>query len=308
MVYDEPEKNIHKGCMNNMIMPSDDFHINDNILSILSSEPKTHNLSGIVYSYLGKGGDRIAYRIKINNKDYCIKVLKKFDHKQMVKDFYVSYVLQELKHISNNIIHVILYDFNQQQFILMELMEGNLMQWADRNISDKNLPQDKRDRQWLEMLFQITYTISYINKLCFLHHDTKPKNIMYRTDQSNTYYTVDNKKYHVREGVVFKIGDFGKVMVIGTTLNKLDDNEIQQMIDQINDLCELSRMMKRIYIDRLSRVIVLEQAKSIAFQSAEFQMEYKKNEQLIEKNLANYPMAIRKKAFVKKCSLFYSRE
>jgi len=270
--------------------------LNDNILKILLREPKSHHISGIIFHYLGKGGDGIVYKILVNNKYYCIKVFRTKDTYMLIKDFYANFLLQNIRWTAKNIVHSYQYNLSYDiGYNIMELMEGTLVDWVVQNITDKQITQKKRDRQWLEMIFQISHTIISMNKIGILHHDTKPKNIMYCKNDLNLIIDLNGKRYEMTEGFIFKMGNFSKQMIMGSHMNAQSDMQISQMIERREDLYELSKILNTIYIDCLIRKIDMNRALIIASKSAEFEMEYKKRKELIDRTMANYPLNVRSK-------------
>jgi hypothetical protein len=231
--------------------------IDNTTIKILIDEYKDHTHNGMHYKYVGKGGEGVIYRC--NNK--IIKIYIRIDIKVVIKEFYVVGILQELNAINDNIINVYHYYLSlSNPVMIMSEMDGNLKDWCEIMIKNKNNEKNNEKELeilWLSMIFQVSYGFLFLNKLKILHSDAKPKNILYIKQNDNAFgqgtifneYKNNGTKYRVPTNCLFKIADFGAVQIMGSSLNKMDDIEIQQKIDNRDDLKELSRIIYRILVD-----------------------------------------------------------
>jgi len=225
--------------------------IDNNIISKLLGSFTDHTINNEFYKYLGKGGDGVVYLFG----KYVVKIYAKIIINYILKEFYVVGLLQELDAINKNIIHVYKYYLSlNNPVIIMEYMKGDLTEWCDDMVVNKyNLSKNELDLTWMSMIFQVTYGIMFINRLGILHSDATPKNILYNTSTSEKnsakIYKVNNTGFRIPFNYVFKIADFGRIQILGSTLNEETTEEIKVKLKSRNDLYGLSRVLHRVLVN-----------------------------------------------------------
>ncbi len=222
--------------------------INNTLIKQLTKTRYDQIIENKQYKFIGKGGDGVIYSFD----DIIIKIYTRFDMDLIFKEFYVVGLLQEVDSINLNIIIVYRYYLSlSNPVLLMEKMDGNLSTWSDAMIRNAyNMSNNELEISWLSMIFQVSYGFVFLNQLRVLHNDAKPKNVLF-LKQNEIYhnYQINNKTYKIPINNLFKIADFGAIQIIGSTLNKMSDMEIQQKIDNRSDLKELSRIIFRLMVD-----------------------------------------------------------
>ena len=228
--------------------------INNSIINKLLSNYKNHNIDGKTYYYLGKGIEGIVYKVD----DEVIKIYTKVDMNMIVKEFYVFGLLQELNSINKNVVHIDKYYLSlSNPVLIMELMDGELTNWCTMMV--ENITEEVRmmsdidfDKQWLGMIFQVTYGLMFLNRLGILHADAKAKNILFKKIYpTNQYdqYIISDTTYEIPIDYRFKIADFGTVQILGSSSNIISDDKIREKIKNRDDLYELSRIFYRMIVN-----------------------------------------------------------
>jgi serine/threonine protein kinase len=256
----------------------------DKLLQKDNYQDKTIN--NVLYKFLGKGGDGIVFL----SQNRVIKIYTRVIMNTILKEFYVVGLLQELKYINQNVIHIDRYYLSTKYPVLiMEPMDGSLEDFCEiaKNINN--------DMIWLSMIFQITYGLMFLNKLGILHNDTKSKNILYaKTSKTEFEYNIDGIKYKIpTNNYVFKIADFGAIQIHGSTLNTLSDTVIQQYLDQREDLYELSRLWFRILVNYARKYITIDILKPLIESNKDFKKYYEEQKIDINKKLNHMPQKIK---------------
>jgi serine/threonine protein kinase len=189
----------------------------------------------------------------------------------------------------------------------MELMDGDLNKLGNELIKNPdNLDDYTYDMVWASMIFQICYGIYYLNSLGILHNDAKPKNVLYEKKSGNDYlkYSINGKKYNVPTYYLFKIADFGAIQIIGSSLNKMNDDEIKDKINNKYDYYELSKLINRILVNYAIKVYSIASLDKLFHNDNDY-IKYKKEEiSKVEENtyLRNIP---NKQQFILRGLLYY---
>ena len=243
--------------------------IDNKLIDQLLNQPKDKTINNNKYEYVGKGGDGIIYKFN----DRVLKIYTKINQDSIMKEFYIVGLLQELDKINKNIVHIDDYYLSlNNPVMVMELLDGNLGDWCDKIIKNPDqLSDEAYDTMWLSMIFQVAYGFMYLNKLKILHNDPKPKNVLYKKQQidSNNEYTL-NKVYKVPTTYVFKIADFGAVQIVGSSHNKMSDQEIYEAIKNRSDLNELSKIILRTLVNYAKKYYTLKDMNKYVNSNEEF--------------------------------------
>ena len=121
--------------------------------------------------------------------------------------------------ISNNDDYIAKFKNIPIQLLFIEKLEGTL--------EDYLLDDDFKEEVLLSCIFQISFTLHYLQKhYHFTHNDLHINNIMYSlTEKEYLYYKINNKYFKVPTyGKIFKIIDFGRSIV--TFKNKVYMNDV----------------------------------------------------------------------------------
>lgn len=269
--------------------------ITNAIIDKLLKNPKDQTVEGKYFKYLGKGGEGVVF---LCNE----KVIKIYTHVVMnaiLKEFYVVGLLQQLDKVNRNVIRVDKYYLSTSYpVMIMEHMDGNLSEWCDLMVNNKDRMTDKQmEITWLSMIFQVTYGLMFLNKLKILHNDTKSKNILYKkSNQNNTmqHYDVGNQGFNVPvQEYVFKIADFGAVQVLGSTMNTVSDEEIKRRLNQRVDLHELSRIWYRVLVNYGRNDYGWDKIRPIVDTNPEYKQYQKEQKNNLDRELCHMPQKIR---------------
>jgi hypothetical protein len=286
--------------------------IDDILIAKLLSKRADHTINNKKYQYIGKGGDGVIYRLN----DRAIKIYLKYDINSIVKDFYVVGILQELKKINMNVIQIDNYYLSlSNPVMIMKYMTGDLSKWSTEMIQNKeSLSDDELEKNWLSMIFQVSYGFRFLNKIGILHNDGKPKNIMYEKTDIVNYskdkyknYTINGKEYKIPINYIFKIADFGAVQLKGSSLNKLSDFEISSAIEKREDLRELSRIIFRLLVDFANRTYNLKDILRYVEKDNAYKIYYKEQKRDISEKLKTYSRKV-KDRFLFRSLLYYGLE
>ncbi len=262
--------------------------ITNDLINDLIKNPKSHKS----INYIGKGGE--GYIFEINNE--VIKIYIKYDINLVLKEFFVTGLLQEINHINSNVIHIKNYYLSYSHPIMvMEKMDGNLGDFVTDLVTNK-IPHEC-DEMWLSFIFQSIYGFNFLNnRLHILHNDSKIKNILYRKNinEKEYIYKINHIKYRIPADYVFKIADFGFVQILGLTLNKISDEEILKKIADRDDFREISKIIERIIVNYMIKEFTYEQALKFAMEHPEFKKMYDEQVRKVDIDLASYPGHIRK--------------
>lgn len=297
--------------------------INDEIIKELLSKYTDHTINGDTYHYVGKGGEGVIY--KINNDDKVIKIYTKVEIDMIIKEFYVFGLLQELKGLNKNVVRMDKYYLSlSNPVIIMELMDGDLTKWCDmmvRNVDHtvQIMTNEEIDRQWLGMIFQVTYGLMFLNRLKILHTDTKSKNILYRQnvirnndlsdDKYDNFdvYKIRDTTYAVPNDYQFKISDFGAIQILGSKSNRMSDDEIINRIRKRDDLYELSRILYRVIVNYGINDYNWNDINRIIKQNKSYQEYYNQQKKHLETELSHVPQKVRDKMLLRSM-IYYSIE
>jgi len=277
--------------------------INNNIIKQLITGYKSVVIDKTKYDFIGKGGDGVIY--ESNGK--IIKIYTKNDIDSVMKEFYVVGMLQELSPVNNNVISVDKYYLSlSYPVMVMELMDGDLNNLGNELIKNpNNLDNQTYDMTWASMIFQVCYGIYYLNSLGILHNDAKPKNILYKKPSINHIkYSINHKIYNVPIYYLFKIADFGAIQIMGSSLNKMSDDEIKDKINNKYDYYELSKLINRILVNYAIKVYNIASLDKLFHDDKDYN-KYKKEEiSKVEENtyLRNIP---NKQQFILRGLLYY---
>jgi serine/threonine protein kinase len=298
--------------MSSIIIERNLPQITNLIIRQLLSDYKTHTIDGNIYYYVGKGGDGVIYRLN----DEIIKIYTKIEMNIIIKEFYIFGLLRELKAINKNVVHMDKYYLAlSNPVIIMELMDGDLAKWCDMMVKNtdeyiKNMTNDEFDTQWLGMIFQVTYGLMFLNRLNILHTDTKSKNILYKKSYSETVnddYTVNSITYTIPSTYKFKISDFGAIQIVGSSSNRLTDNEIIDRIKKRDDLYELSRILYRIIVNHGINDYTWLHISKIIDQDKKHKEYHDTQKEHIDKELSHFPQKIRDRMLLRSM-IYYSIE
>lgn len=98
---------------------------------------------------------------------------------------------------------------NNQENELLSKKKDYLLNWR------KRIYQHKRYYKWKALLFQICFTLAFVQKkFSFTHNDLHCNNIMFlRTEQKYLYYKYKNNNFRIpTHGYIMKIIDFGRAI------------------------------------------------------------------------------------------------
>ncbi|AYV77588.1 MAG: serine/threonine protein kinase [Dasosvirus sp.] len=230
---------------------------NNKLLDRLARSDKDYNDTdnNILYRFLGKGGDGTVYLISFEGDERAVKIYKNAHLDQIIKEFYITGLLQEMDKVNFNIIKMYHYYLSfSRPVMVMEIMSGTLSDWTKTIINNKIISTSEIDMYWVSMIFQVTYSLMTINTYNILHNDAKPKNILFKNNKQNElreYILPNGKKYSVPVPYIFKISDFSKAQIIGSKLNNMTDQTIKTNILNRYDIYELSHILDRILVDYL---------------------------------------------------------
>lgn len=271
----------------------------NNIVDTLLKNYVDHDIDGVVFNYIGKGGEGIVYKFTdpIDKTQNVAKIYTTNDMNSIMKEFYVVGVLQELRYVNRNVVKVHDYYLSLKRPVLvMEMMDGTLSEWADEMLQNKNnLSIDQLNTLWLSMIFQVTYGILFLNRLNILHNDTKSKNILYRdhNKEQTSEYVIEGVKYMIPSRYQFKIADFGAIQIIGSSLNKLTDEEIKKQIQQRQDLYELSRLLYRVLVNYGKNYYGWDQINPLMNSNTRYKKYHDDEKRNIDKTLGHMPYKIK---------------
>lgn len=275
---------------------TDNIIISNSMIDKLIKNQKDQIIGNKEFKFLGKGGEGVVFLCE----GKVVKIYTRVDMNAILKEFYVVGVLQELNNINKNVIHIDRYYLaTSHPVMIMELMDGNLSEWCDLMVNNKDdLTEKELENTWLSMIFQVTYGLMFLNKLKILHSDTKSKNILYSKIQDDMdkieHYESKGQKFNVPlNHYIFKIADFGAVQILGSTMNTITDAEIQRRIDQRVDLHELSRIWYRVLVNYGRNDYGWNQIRPIMDQNDEYKQYHKEQKIKLDKELGHMPQKVR---------------
>lgn len=274
---------------------TDNIIISNSLIERLIKNQKDQTIDGKQFKYLGKGGEGVVFLCE----EKVIKIYTRVDMNAILKEFYVVGVLQELKKVNKNVIQIDRYYLSTSHpVMIMELMDGNLSEWCDLMVNNKDgLNEKDLESVWISMIFQVTYGLMFLNKLKILHSDTKSKNILYsKSNDLNTTerYDVGNESFVIpMNHYVFKIADFGAVQILGSTMNTITDEEIQRRIDHRIDLHELSRIWYRVLVNYGRNDYGWNQIRPIMDSNNDYKQYHKEQKIKLDKELGHMPQKVR---------------
>lgn len=275
-----------------------DLTINNTIISELLSSLSDHKIEQYNFKYIGKGSEGIVY--SCNNR--IVKIYTRFTLDSIVKEFYVVGMLQELDGINNNVVHVDNYYLSlSNPVIIMEPMKGDLLEWCQGIVNNKKMDQKHLDDAWISMIFQVTYGFMFLNSLGIVHFDTKPRNIMYiDSDNIDREYCVKNTiSYRVPQQTIFKIIDFGSVQILGSTLNRMNDDEIRKRINTRSDLYDLSRITYTILLGYVKDDYGWKEVEELMKNNENYRQYRQDHELKLKKEIGHIPQKVRDNMLLK---------
>lgn len=283
------------------------LNINNDVIDILLDKYKDHQIADKLYKYINKGGNGIVYKVD----DMAIKIYVEYDMDTVLKEFYVMGILQELSGINRNIINIYNYYLSLSKPVLtMEYLDGDLQKWTNKMIHNKfNLDNDDIDKEWISMIFQVTYGMLFLNKLGILHNDAKPKNIMYNNNNRHisSEYKINGKTYTITSNFTFKIADFGGIMIVGSTLNDMTNDEIKRKIKNRSDLWELSRIFYRVLTDYAKIQYKMNTIMEYVNNDGDYYKYYSNEKNKIWSKMKKYPIHI-KESYLLRSLIYYGLE
>lgn len=268
--------------------------IDNNIINILTRNNADKTIDNKYYKFIGKGGDGVIY--EHNGK--IIKIYKKINIDAIIKEFYIVGLLQEINQINKNIISVNKYYLSlDNPVMIMERMDGDLSEWSDMMVKNKHgLTMNEIDINWLSMIFQTAYGLTYLNNLGILHSDAKSKNILYKKndDKTNEKYIINNKTYVVPTNYIFKIADFGAIQMANSLLHTDKDHEIiKKKIVARADLMELSKIIFRILVNYAKNDYDINGLVSLTKNNHKYNRYYIDNKNEINAKMKHFPQKIK---------------
>ena len=181
---------------------------------------KNHTIRNSLLIFLGKGGEGIVYRIA---KTYFAMKIYKSKSRGINKEILVLQKLNGLmdRAITNNFLKMYgSYQVSGYFILLMGLLDGNLEEWVKIKHTDS---------EWYQMIFQVLYGLLVLQThLKMYHSDMKPKNILFKNVNNQTYKYVINDKpvATITTNYLFIISDFGhsKSLLIDNTNDNIKGN------------------------------------------------------------------------------------
>ena len=237
-----------------------------------------------------RGGDGNLYKIKLDNMNYVMKILKNNSIKEILVTEYVQ------KIFSKNIIK--LYDY----FLSTKDYDNNFM----KNIlSNKyNLSNDENNNEMKNMIYQISHGLILLNNNNIAHLDTKPKNILFKYFPK--MITLNYQTKLIKTRFLFKISDFGKSQInideYKSNDDELTEKEFEEYILDRKDLEELSKILERMIVNKIQYNYDLKYFDTI--NDKKFKKYYYIEKKQINKTLKEYPKKI-KLRFFKRSLLYY---
>ncbi|VBB18701.1 serine/threonine protein kinase [Yasminevirus sp. GU-2018] len=292
--------------MNDSLMSN--LVIDDKVIKTLLSDYKDHSINGVKYNYLGKGGEGVVYKVA----DRVVKIYTKVEMNMIVKEFYVFGLLKELSDVNKNVVQIFDYYLAYSNPVLtMELMDGDLTKWCTGMVENttSKISDERYDELWLGMIFQVTYGLMFLNRLKILHTDTKSKNILFKAvsndDDVKIYdeYKINDQSYSVPTNYRFKIADFGAVQILGSSSNRMTDEQIGLNIQKREDLYELSRILFRIKVNFGMNDYGWSEINVLLKSNKEYRDYQKQQREKLDVDLGHMPQKIRDKMLLR--SLIY---
>jgi serine/threonine protein kinase len=247
------------------------------------------------FIYLGKGGTGVVYKYY----DNAIKIIPKeqFNESEYKLLEYFNELLDKNETI--NFLRVYnLYKFNEYNVIEMELAEGDLYDWIEKNNSDN---------EWIIMILQLIISLRILQqKINFFHRDLKPKNILFKklNEKINFTYKLNRKEYQLELNYIFYITDFTH------SESDITDKIKSTYINIDSDLYELQNLPKRLKVDKLMIKYNLNEIVEIgnlSKLSEHFNSYYKEQIKNTDDKLKTYPQNIKDK-FIKRALIYYLLE
>lgn len=257
-----------------------------------------------------KGGDGKLYKVRLNNMNYVMKILKTNNIKEILITEYVQNIYNK------NIIRLYDYflstnDFNHNIMIIDE-MDHNLETFMNNILENKyNLSKKDNDIEMKNMIYQISQAFISLNNNNVAHLDPKPKNILFKyfPKKISLNYSNNNDNILINTHFLFKIADFGKSQINKKEFISKDDmlseKEFKTYVEEKKDLEELSKILERMVVNKIQYDYHFSDFEKI--DDSNFQKYYHDEEKEINKTLKNYPERIRRK-FLKRSLIYYLLE
>lgn len=233
------------------------INIKECILNIKDFSKKKINLLKIGESYkfpnytlkyIAKGGNGYVYllsskkcgfivvkntliSIETENEIYFLEKVRDIIEKRICPNFLYNYIYENI---------------NNTYILFSEFANGTLETW---------LTDHHSIYEWNNCLFQILYGVYVMqNKMGTYHGDMKPKNILFKNIQNNTFkYNILDKTFYITTKYLFLIADFGKSQSIYKENNKISNESIMAFIKNNADLENIEALPKRILVSAVEK-------------------------------------------------------
>ena len=284
---------------------------NNNLINLSECKKKIYDRSNNVF--LGKGGQGTVYKIESPTCGGC--VLKVYHNKTENKQIYreINILDRVKKIIDDNICPNFLYyyDFfkisennNIKMNILMEYADGDLEKWVREN---------HNNTEWTSMIFQFVCGVHVIQKyLKGFHSDLKPKNIFFikinKSENEFFEYIINTKSYYLpNTGYLFLLADYGHFQSLFFDDNDMSQDDIQSAIRENQDFDFMRDFLKRIQVTNLLKKYNLEKLNEKFKNNLKYQTYYKKELNIINKEMKKYPKQVKDK-FMNRNLLYFCLE
>jgi serine/threonine protein kinase len=282
---------------------------NNNLINLDECKKKIYDRS----IFLGKGGQGSVYKIESSTcGGVVLKVYhKKTDEKQIYRE--INILDRVKKIIDDNICPNFLYyyDFfktnennNTNINILMEYADGDLEKWVR---------ESHTELEWQSFIFQFISGVHTIQKyLKGFHSDLKPKNIFFikikKTNSECFEYTINTKTYYLpNTGYLFLLADYGHFQSLFFDDNDMTQEDIQSAIRENQDFDFIKDFSKRIEVTNLLKKYNLSELNNKFRDNDKYQSYYKKQLDIINKEMKNYPNHVKEK-FTNRNLLYFCLE
>jgi hypothetical protein len=270
----------------------------DTIIKNLFISKKDTTIDSNKYSFIGKGGTGVVYKVtnlnETNSKPIAIKIIpkKKFNPNEYKIGIYLNSLLNDT---SINFIKMLdKTDYDEYIVLKMDLVDTSLVEWSKQFHSDE---------EWILCIFQILINLRLLQqKINLFHRDMKPKNILVKTFEKEIKFTyeINSKEYEIKTDTIFYITDFAHSHC---DLNQTNFITNYDTID--NDLHELRNLPQRLKVDRLVKLyknkdILIKIANKSEFFKGYCEEEKKK----INIKLKSYPDFIKEKHLIRNICYF----
>lgn len=268
-------------------------NITQNDINLLIKQNKDTRINNINFTFLGKGGEGVVYKLGL--LPIAMKIYKKKSHKN--KEIYVLKKLNKLAYNNFLQIHSDLNLFGHS-VLFMDLIDGNLEKWVETSHSHK---------EWMIMIFQILHGLFILqNELKMCHTDMKPKNILFKkVEKKLNKISIDsNNIFEFKSRYVFIIGDYGHCQSLLFNNNDMTTNSIELCIENNLDLKQLSVFHKRLAVTIITKHYTLENILDIGKNDEHFVEYVKWIKSNIEKDMKDYNSAVKHHMLIRDLSYY----